>query len=85
MTTNERFDVLTFASKLVEKQGLKKAVLVVLVLGVAISLVRYTFPPVFEALGDILSFEMRNAHAAHGEVTLFFPRKREPKGSAPER
>lgn len=55
---------LTFASKLVEKQGLKKTVYSVLVVGVAISIVLYTFPPIFEALGDILSFELRNGHAS---------------------
>lgn len=56
-------EFVTFASKFTERHGLKKTVAVVLVVGMAISVVLYTFPPVFETLGDILSFELRNAYA----------------------
>lgn len=59
--------LITFTAKHLESYGLQKTVLVVLAVGVAISLVLYTFPPVFEALGDILSFEIRDAHARLGD------------------
>lgn len=44
-----------------ECQGLKR-VTVRMLLGMTLYLLTYSLPPVFEALGEIISFELRDAH-----------------------
>ena len=56
-------DDLPFATKLAERYGLKKAVVYLLVLGVTLSIITYSFPPIFEAIGDVVAYEIRHVHA----------------------